>query len=133
MASRVSAMPYLPILHTAEETESWMTTVVLPHSDVWVVEQDSSGQLAGFVVVEGTNLEHLYIAPSSRRQGIGSMLLEAAQHASTGTLSLNVFQRNTLARAFYERHGFELVELRDGSANEEHEPDATYRWVRLSL
>jgi len=125
-------MPYLPLLHTAEETERWMSTVVLPHGDVWVAERESGGRLAGFAVVDGTSLDHLYISPSSLRQGIGSILLEAAQHASPGTLSLNVFQRNTPARAFYERHGFALVELRDGSANEEHEPDATYRWARVA-
>lgn len=40
-----------------------------------------------------------------------------------------MFQRNTGARAFYERHGFVAVDFNDGSRNEEKEPDATYRWT----
>ena len=40
-----------------------------------------------------------------------------------------VFQGNEGARRFYERQGLRLVELTDGSANEEREPDALYEWV----
>ncbi len=39
-----------------------------------------------------------------------------------------VFQTNTGAIRFYERHGFELVKLTDGAENMEREPDALYRW-----
>jgi ribosomal protein S18 acetylase RimI-like enzyme len=39
-----------------------------------------------------------------------------------------VFQRNEGARRFYERRGFRLVGQRDGSENEEREPDAVYEW-----
>jgi hypothetical protein len=44
-----------------------------------------------------------------------------------------VFQRNLSARRFYERRGFRLVELRDGSSNEEGEPDAVYQWTGSGL
>ena len=43
-------------------------------------------------------------------------------------LELWTFQVNVGARRFYERHGFRAVELTDGSANEEHEPDVRYVW-----
>ncbi len=39
-----------------------------------------------------------------------------------------MFQQNTGARRFYERHGFTLVAEGDGSGNEENLPDARYRW-----
>ncbi len=45
-------------------------------------------------------------------------------------LNLFTFQRNTAARAFYERHGFRLVDLSDGTRKEEGEPDAHYAWRR---
>lgn len=51
---------------------------------------------------------------------------------SPDRLTLRVFTRNTDARAFYERHGFRLVDENDGSRNEENEPDMTYRWTRCS-
>jgi hypothetical protein len=40
-----------------------------------------------------------------------------------------VFQRNTQARTFYEHRGMRVVELTDGSRNEEREPDALYEWM----
>ena len=43
-------------------------------------------------------------------------------------LGLHVFARNTRARRFYEAASFVLVEERDGSGNEEGEPDCVYRW-----
>ncbi len=32
------------------------------------------------------------------------------------------------ARRFYERHGFRLVQVTEGSENMEREPDALYAW-----
>ena len=40
---------------------------------------------------------------------------------------LFTFQRNERARAFYEAHGFRIVNLSDGSRNEEGEPDVLVR------
>ena len=39
-----------------------------------------------------------------------------------------MFQKNTGAIRFYERHGFRLVKLTDGADNMEREPDALYAW-----
>ena len=50
------------------------------------------------------------------------------RQAGPAGLSLRVFTRNTAARAFYERHGFQPVDENDGSRNEEKEPDTTYVW-----
>ena len=43
-------------------------------------------------------------------------------------LQLWTFQRNAVARHFYERHGFRAAELTDGARNEEVEPDVRYVW-----
>jgi len=56
-------------------------------------------------------------------------LLVAAKEESPSGLGLHVFQQNLSPRRFYERRGFRLVELRDGSSNEEGEPDAVYEWI----
>ena len=55
------------------------------------------------------------------------MLLRKATDANE-TLRLWTFQRNTDAIRFYESHGFKLVRETSGADNEEHEPDALYRW-----
>jgi ribosomal protein S18 acetylase RimI-like enzyme len=127
-SSRRAAMPYLPILHTESEVLGWISDVVLRHSRVTLAVSDD-GQAGGFASVRSGVLEHLYVAPHLQGQGLGTLLLAAAKEESPSGLRLHVFQRNVSARRFYERRGFSLVELRDGSSNEEGEPDAVYDWI----
>ncbi|KAA6212104.1 N-acetyltransferase [Streptomyces albofaciens JCM 4342] len=131
LASRAAAMPYLPRLYSDEQTRAWIEAVVLPGSTVWVAETGEKPEIVGFAALDGTVLDHLYLRPDVRRQGIGSALLAAVREASPYELSLHVFQRNQAARAFYERHGFTAGESDDGSRNEENEPDVTYHWTAL--
>ncbi|WP_326741257.1 GNAT family N-acetyltransferase [Streptomyces sp. NBC_01768] len=126
--SRAASMPYLPKVHSDEDTLAWMTHVVLPGTTVRIAET-GTGELLGFASLDGTELEHLYLRPDVRRRGIGSLLLAEARRLAAGELMLYVFQRNTDARAFYERHGFTAVEFDDGSRNEERVPDVRYRWT----
>jgi GNAT superfamily N-acetyltransferase len=127
IAARREAMPWLPAIHTDDETRAWVARVVLPHQTVWVAETD--GEIIGYVAVDGSELNDLYVRPGWQGQGVGSALLERAKALGPGELSLWAFQRNTGARRFYERHGFTLVELTEGADNEEREPDSRYRWV----
>ena len=130
--ARRTAMPYLPDLHSPEETLEWMGSIVIATGDVTIAEIDGEfdGEPAGFVAVVGTSIEHLYVAPTRQGRGVGAALLREVQDRAAGELQLHVFQRNVAARAFYERHGFLLSSLHDGSDNEEQEPDAVYHWVR---
>ncbi|CAM3101236.1 MULTISPECIES: GNAT family N-acetyltransferase [Dermacoccus] len=130
LASRAAAMPYLTRLHDDDETRWWLTHVVMPECQVWVAQELDAPQLLGFVAVKDDVLEHLYLSPEHRRRGIGSQLPEQAYRASPDRLTLRVFTRNTDARAFYERHGFQPLDENDGSRNEENEPDMTYGWTR---
>jgi GNAT superfamily N-acetyltransferase len=128
LASRAAAMPYLPRLYDDEQTRAWIAHVVLPGCATWVAASPDTAEVLGFAALDGDVLEHLYLRPDVRRQGIGTTLLEQVRQASPGGLSLRVFTRNTGARAFYERHGFRAVDENDGSRNEENEPDMTYVW-----
>jgi GNAT superfamily N-acetyltransferase len=117
-------MTYLPVLHTAEETEAWIRDTVLASREVWVAAGDLRS--VGFAALAGEFLEHLYIHPAAQRAGLGTCLLQLAKERCPGGLQLWVFQRNEGDRRFYERHGFVLRHLTDGAANEEREPDALY-------
>ncbi|MFJ8842188.1 GNAT family N-acetyltransferase [Streptomyces cyaneofuscatus] len=129
LASRAAAMPYLPRVHSDEDTLAWITHVVLPTSTAVRVAEGAGGELLGFAVLAGGDeLDHLYLRPDVLRRGIGSRLLDEVRAAAGGPLKLYVFQRNAAARAFYERHGFTVVAFDDGSRNEEGEPDVLYRW-----
>ncbi len=70
----------------------------------------------------------LYLASDRRGCGIGRRLLDLAKLRSGGPLELWTFQVNEPARRFYEANGFVALELTDGAANEEREPDVRYRW-----
>ncbi len=129
-AAMQGAMPSLPELHTPEEDRSFLRKVVLPNEEVWVAEQDA--QTVGFAALGSRQdfdfLEHIYVAPEHQGRGIGTELFKRAQERRPAGFRLWVFQRNEGARRFYERHGCRLVELTDGSGNEEKEPDALYEW-----
>ena len=102
------------------------------HEDVWLAEED--GVLLGFLAIRHSvnndweTLEKLYVDPPEQGRGVGAVLLDRAKALRPEGLQLWVFQKNTGAIRFYERHGFRLVKLTDGADNSEREPDALYRW-----
>jgi len=120
---------YLP--HVPEEAAVPIAARMREHEELWVAEE--GGRLLGFLGIEhSTNLgapvlEKLYVEPTAQNRGVGTALLEKAKELRPEELYLWVFQKNP-ARRLYERHGFELVRLTDGSENMEREPDGLYRW-----
>ena len=127
LASRAAAMPWLAVVHPPGDVLNYFETQVLPKADVWVARVD--GRPVGFMARRETQLDHLYLAPGTWRQGIGRALLEKARE-TVDTLELWAFQRNEGARGFYEAHGFAAVQFTDGAGNEEREPDVRYVWRR---
>jgi predicted N-acetyltransferase YhbS len=73
-------------------------------------------------------IDQLYVAPGWTGHGIGGRLLSTAKARRPDGLGLYTFQVNAGARRFYERHGFVVVALGDGSSNEEGQPDVRYAW-----
>jgi ribosomal protein S18 acetylase RimI-like enzyme len=125
MTARSTAMPYLRQLHSNDETRAWFERrIASAESQVWVAARPSS--IVGYMVLHGEDLDDLYVLPTCQRQGIGARLLDHAKALSPRRLQLYTFQRNTGAQAFYEAHGFHAVRRRDGSHNEENEPDVEY-------
>jgi GNAT superfamily N-acetyltransferase len=127
LASRRASMPYLPSLHTDEETREWIRDVVLARNEVWVAA--AGDRVDGFLALNGEVLEHIYVAPRLQGSGLGSALLAKAKQLRPNGFRLWVFQRNMQARGFYEARGMRVVEFTDGSGNEEREPDVLYEWV----
>ena len=83
----------------------------------------------GFFALSDNVLFHLYVYPEHHGQGAGSLLFDRVTELAPDGFLLWVFQRNTQARQFYEHRGMRVVELTDGSRNEEREPDALYEWL----
>ena len=133
--ARAAAMPYLPPQRrTLDEVTRWVAEVVLRESRVWVAVRAADGAAAdgaeeviGYAALEGELLDKLYLRPDLRRRGVGSLLLDELARHSPGGLTLQVFELNTEARAFYRRHGFTVVGRGDGSGNMEGLPELTLR------
>jgi putative acetyltransferase len=122
--SRAEAMPWLPVLHTAEEDTNWYRERLA--GEAWVYELDD--QVVGFALVRDDDLDALYVAPEAQRLGVGSELFRQAQEARPGGFGWWVFRDNTRARRFYEVNGGRCLYETDGAGNEERTPDARYEW-----
>ncbi len=118
-------LDFLPTLHTADEDRAFIARVVTKQ-EVWVWEADD--RVLGFIALEERMLNHIYVEPAMHGRGIGSALFAHAQARRPEGFRFWVFQRNENARRFYDRRGARVVELTDGSGNEEREPDALYEW-----
>jgi GNAT superfamily N-acetyltransferase len=128
MTSRAAAMPYLPPQkRNHSQVTRWVEDVLLKACRTWVAVRDA--EILGYAALEGDMLEDLYLQPDVRRQGIGTLLLDEVRRHSPDGVSLHVFQQNTDARAFYEHHGFTVLDISDGCRNMENLPDMTLRWT----
>ena len=118
-----AAMP--PGLHPEHEVLAWLTAR-LQDSEIWVAEAD--GAVVGYARMTAMWLDDLYIAPPYAGQGVGSALLDLVKAQRPDGFCLWVFEMNTPARAFYQRHGLVELERTDGDANEEKTPDIRMAW-----
>jgi GNAT superfamily N-acetyltransferase len=83
------------------------------------------------MVLDGEWVAQLYVAPEHVRRGHGSRLIQLAQ-STRRELALWTFEANTIARAFYEAHGFRPSGP-PSSDNEERAPALCYRWSSTTM
>ncbi len=130
LISRKEFVPFAPIAHSEKAVYEWMHNILIPESQVTVVERDSKiiGMMA-LSTTEGTGwIDQLYLHPDAVGQGIGTKLIERAKAELGSPIWLYTFQENLRAIRFYERHGFKAIQYSDGSENEENCPDILYEW-----
>ena len=120
-----TSLPFLPDLHTKQETVAFVETQVLPANIVWLAEAD--GEVAGYIAFDAEWIHHLYVHPTRQGQGIGPVLVAKAL-ADSRPRQLWTFQANGRARRFYEARGFTALRFTDGACNEERTPDVLYEW-----
>jgi GNAT superfamily N-acetyltransferase len=126
LAARAAAGDaFPPPVHAPAEYLPHLLADVLPAAEVRVARDGA--QVVGFLVLEGSVLADLYVAPEVQGGGVGSALLHHAKALRPGGLTLWVFVSNGPARAFYERRGFVAAGGTDGD-NEEGAPDLLLRW-----
>lgn len=118
-----TSLPFLPELHTPEEVVGFVRGRLMPTNEVWVAEE--GGEVVGYTAFNDEWVNQLYVHPDAQGRGIGPRLLAKALEDGRPK-RLWTFQQNARARKFYEDRGFVLLELTDGSGNEEKTPDALY-------
>jgi GNAT superfamily N-acetyltransferase len=115
-----------PLAHSDDEVRGWIRDDLIARQETWVALV--AGRVVGLMAVAPGVLDQLYVAPDRLGRGIGRQLLDRAKDRSPEGLALYTFQVNDRARRFYERNGFVIDALGDGSGNEEGQADVRYVW-----
>ncbi len=134
LASRKAFVAFAPLAHSEESIHQWVREILIPTGQVTVAEEN--GVIVGMMALSKKEsigwIDQLYLSPAVVGRGIGTLLVTTAKSALGTPIRLRTFQENVGARRFYERHGFQVLELSDGSMNEENCPDILYEW-RLKI
>ncbi|MGH9604873.1 MAG: acetyltransferase [Terracidiphilus sp.] len=79
----------------------------LPDAPLWLAVDDS-GTAIGFMLLDGSHMEALFIDPAHRGSGVGRALVEHAL-AAHPDLTTDVNEQNAQAVGFYEHLGFQRI------------------------
>ena len=80
---------------------------MLPHSLIKIAEIE--GNIVGFIGMNETKIEGLFVNSNFQSRGIGHSLIEWAKTRNE-VLTLNVYQKNQRALKFYLKEGFVIRE-----------------------
>ena len=98
--------------HSFIESDYWKENKeevrkMLPHSLIQVAEID--GHIVGFIGMNETKIEGLFVNCNFQSRGIGHSLIEWAKTGNE-ELTLSVYQKNQRALQFYLKEGFVIGE-----------------------
>ncbi len=97
-----AAHPFIPGEGEGERARE-MREIYLVHAENWVAETD--GRVVALLGLLDAEIGGLFVAPEAQGTGVGRRLVEHAA-ALHGSLTLEVYEKNTGARGFYARLGF---------------------------
>ena len=98
-------LPWLAGLHTPEGDRAYFREHVFEECEVWGA---ADGETIGIIAFREGWIDQLYVLPQHQGRGAGDVLLRVAKAASS-SLQLWTFQKNILARRFYQKRGFVAV------------------------
>ena len=103
--SSTIAHPFLNA-NFVEKVKSDMTNIYIPNSQTWVYEIDNT--IVGFISMLNNEIGGLFVLPNDQTKGIGTKLVDFIK-GKHSDLEVEVFERNVIGRAFYQKYGFERI------------------------
>jgi len=118
---------YLPQFQSLDKEKALRVfhKIITSKSEIWLEVDESI--IKGFVALQGSYIDRLYVDPEFQRQGIGTALVQYAKEKCPAELGLRTHQQNRRACKFYEKNGFEVVNY-GISPPPESAPDVEYHW-----
>jgi ribosomal protein S18 acetylase RimI-like enzyme len=130
LASRKKFVAFAPLIHSDESIYRWIREVLIPTGQVIVAEENNI--IVGMMALSKKKgvgwIDQIYLSPEVVGRGIGTQLVSEAKSLLGSPIRLHTFQENIQAKRFYKKNGFKILELNDGSKNEEKCPDVLYVW-----
>ncbi len=103
--SSILAHPFLNS-EFVEKVKSDMRNIYIPNSETWVYENDEG--VVGFISMIDKEIGGLFVLPKNHSRGIGTKLVNFVNEFHD-ELEVEVFERNKIGRAFYNKLGFTLI------------------------
>ena len=100
---------------------------LLPQAELYVHENENTGQIDGFIGLTENHIEGIFVAKAARSKGIGKALLEYAKPRKP-CLTLSVYQKNERALAFFRHEQF--VVQSEGIDEDTNEAEIQMLWTR---
>ncbi|MFB5675620.1 acetyltransferase [Paenibacillus terreus] len=81
---------------------------ILEEVEIWM-ELNEVREPTGFIGLDGSKIEMLFVDPGFHGKGIGTRLIKHAEKIKGPNLKVDVNEQNEGAYAFYKRYGFVLT------------------------
>ncbi|MCI8408618.1 MAG: GNAT family N-acetyltransferase [Lachnospiraceae bacterium] len=119
--------------HNFIDKEYWkgnfeMVKEMLPKAEVYVYEQESTGEIQGFIGMHDNYIEGIFVWSEVQSKGIGKILLDFVKDFKK-TLTLSVYQKNKRAVMFYQRENFKIQSENIDENTREREYIMTWKYV----
>ena len=103
--SSILAHPFLNSTFI-EKVKTAMRKIYIPNSETWVYENDLG--ILGFISMIDNEIGGLFVLPQNQSTGIGTKLVNYVSKFNE-KLEVEVFEKNEIGRAFYNKYGFNLI------------------------
>jgi len=89
-----------------EKVASDMRNLYIPNSETWVFEENNI--VIGFISMIENEIGGLFVLPDNHSKGIGTKLVDFIAKENK-VLEVEVFEKNKIGNAFYNKYGFKLI------------------------